>query len=44
MADSPPDAAMLASRFGLGAPVRPVTPAARGMMGRAWSLRTERGR
>jgi Ser/Thr protein kinase RdoA (MazF antagonist) len=44
MPDTPPDAALLASHFGLGAPVGPMTPVARGVMGRVWSLDTERGR
>jgi aminoglycoside phosphotransferase (APT) family kinase protein len=44
MADSPPDADELASRFGLGTPAGPMTPVARGVMGRVWSLDTERGR
>jgi aminoglycoside phosphotransferase (APT) family kinase protein len=44
MADAQPDAAALASRFGLGTPAGPMTPVARGVMGRVWSLDTDRGR
>jgi Ser/Thr protein kinase RdoA (MazF antagonist) len=44
VADAPPDAATLASRFGLGRPSGPTTPVARGVMGRVWSLETDRGR
>src|SRR5215471_18289163 len=44
MDDSPPDAAAVASRFGLGTPAGPMTPVARGVMGRVWSLETGRGR
>jgi Ser/Thr protein kinase RdoA (MazF antagonist) len=44
VADALPDAATLASRFGLGKPTGPMAPVARGAMGRVWSLRTDRGR
>lgn len=44
MADALSDAETLASRFGLGTPKGPLTPIAKGVMGRVWSLETDQGR
>jgi Ser/Thr protein kinase RdoA (MazF antagonist) len=40
---TPPDAAEVAARFGLGDPVGPATLSARGELGRIWRLPTTRG-